>query len=449
LALCTIAALAGLIASLEEGRENTSRTAKGEFIGESRLVSIDALPQSDGAMCEWVPASSHATLRAALQEEAASARSAVSSVSPETAARQPLRVIRDPYPSFSSVSVDVERDEVVMTDENLFQILVYDRTANTPPSATMTEPKRMIAGARTEIEFQCGVYVDPKSGDIYAINNDTVDKMVIFSRNARGNVPPDRVLHTPHGTFGMAVDEGRQELFLTIQHTSSVVIYPKMAVNEEPPLRVLHGTATRLADPHGIALDTQNNVFFVSNHGSFKEFINKEITEEGKTTVVPKRNHVLGSGRNLPPSITVHALDAKGNEPPVRVIEGPKTQLNWPSGLAVDPKRDELYVANDSGNAVLVFRASASGDIAPLRTIQGPRSGIKNPTGLFLDTKNDELWVSNFGNHTVTVYKPTASGDAPPLRTIRSGPTGEPALMIGNPGGLAFDTKREEILVPN
>jgi hypothetical protein len=35
------------------------------------------------------------------------------------------------------------------------------------------------------------------------------------------------------------------------------------------------------------------------------------------------------------------------------------------------------------------------------------------------------------------------------LRTIRSGPVGEPALMIGNPGGLAYDTKREEILVPN
>ena len=136
-------------------------------------------------------------------------------------------------------------------------------------------------------------------------------------------------------------------------------------------------------------------------------------------------------------------------QPPVRVIGGPKTHLNWPSGLAVDAERDELYVANDSGNSILVFRASASGDIAPIRTIEGPRTGIKNPTGLFLDTQNDELWVSNFGNHTVTVYKPTVSGNAPPMRMIRSAPPGEPALMIGNPGGLAYDTRREEILVPN
>jgi len=97
-----------------------------------------------------------------------------------------------------------------------------------------------------------------------------------------------------------------------------------------------------------------------------------------------------------------------------------------------------------------VFRAStAQGDVAPIRTIGGPRSGIKNPTGIFLDTQNDELWISNFGNHTATVYRPTASGDVPPLRTIRSGPRNEPALMIGNPGAVAYDTKREEILVPN
>jgi len=448
LILCAVA-VAGWMVWTERGRGHVFRGPAGQSIGKSRLVSIEPFPEIEGAICEWVPASSHGILRAALQEGNRPGQSAVSSVSPGTAARPPLRVIRDPYPSFSSVAVDVERDEVIMTDENLFQILVYDRLANTPPTASMTEPKRMIAGAQTEIEFQCGVYVDPQSGDIYAINNDTVDKMVIFSREARGNVPPDRALHTPHGTFGIAVDEERRELFLTVQHTSSVVVYPKMAVNDDPPLRVLHGSSTGLADPHGIALDTRNNVFFVSNHGSFKEFLNKEITEEGQTTLVPKRRTVLGSGRNLPPSITVHALDAKGDEPPVRVIGGPKTHLNWPSGLAVDAERDELYVANDSGNSILVFRASASGDIAPIRTIEGPRTGIKNPTGLFLDTQNDELWVSNFGNHTVTVYKPTVSGNAPPMRMIRSAPPGEPALMIGNPGGLAYDSKREEILVPN
>ena len=97
---------------------------------------------------------------------------------------------------------------------------------------------------------------------------------------------------------------------------------------------------------------------------------------------------------------------------------------------------------------VLVFNATADGDVAPIRMIKGPKSRIKNPTGIFLDLEHDELWVANFGNHTATVYKSSASGDAPPLRIIRTGPEKEPTLMIGN-ARIAYDTKREEILVPN
>jgi hypothetical protein len=36
-----------------------------------------------------------------------------------------------------------------------------------------------------------------------------------------------------------------------------------------------------------------------------------------------------------------------------------------------------------------------------------------------------------------------------PLRRIRSAPAGQRALVIGNPGAVGYDSKREEILVPN
>ena len=81
--------------------------------------------------------------------------------------------------------------------------------------------------------------------------------------------------------------------------------------------------------------------------------------------------------------------------------------------------------------------------------LKGPRTGLKNPTGLALDLKNNELWVANFGGHTATAYRLNASGDVAPLRTIRAATEGTPSLMIGNPGAVAFDTKREEILAPN
>jgi hypothetical protein len=47
------------------------------------------------------------------------------------------------------------------------------------------------------------------------------------------------------------------------------------------------------------------------------------------------------------------------------------------------------------------------------------------------------------------VYRIDAKGDARPLRVIRSAPLGSPAPMLSNAHTMAFDTKREELLVAN
>ena len=139
----------------------------------------------------------------------------------------------------------------------------------------------------------------------------------------------------------------------------------------------------------------------------------------------------------------------QGNVPPIRVIQGPKTQFDWPTGLAVDEEKGELYVANDISSSILVFNVNDSGDVAPKRVIQGPKTNLRNPSGVWVDAKNHEVWAANFMNHSATAYALGVSGDVPPLRTIRSGPVGEPSLGIGNPHPLAYDTRREQILVPN
>ena len=108
-----------------------------------------------------------------------------------------------------------------------------------------------------------------------------------------------------------------------------------------------------------------------------------------------------------------------------------------------------MYVANDIGNSILVFNVTDSGDVAPKRVIQGPKTNLRNPTGVWVDLKNNEVWAANFMNHSATVYPLNASGDVAPLRIIRSGPMNEPALGIGNPHPVAYDSKREQILVPN
>jgi DNA-binding beta-propeller fold protein YncE len=451
--LAVIVVLLALTAGIVLSSENHDRTATTQTFGSERLIAWERLPEWSAEMCPVVPPAVPVALSAALQPlqsgGAFAARPARQAV-PGQIDRDPLRVIRDPYPGFSAVAVDMERGEVVVTDENLFQILVYDRLANTPPTAALTEPLRIIGGDQTGIEFACGVHVDQATGDIYIVHGDT-EELKVFTRNQKGNVAPARQLETLKSR-GIAVDSKNQEIIMSNQHDSALVVFRQQAAGHEPPIRLLQGDRTRLANPHGVALDSANDLVFVTNHGQVSSRPvegNDPATRSRPNQPLDRDEALPGTGRFLPPSVNVYRRTASGNTPPLRVIEGPRTQLNWPTGIVIDERRGELFVANDTGDSVLVFRADASGDVAPKRILKGPNTALDSPGGLFLDTKNNELWVSNYGNNSLTVYQPAADGNTKPLRMIRSAPAGNKALMIGNPGFVAYDTKREQILVPN
>lgn len=430
---------------------------------DSKLVSIEPIHESandaSGEMCEVVPANASTSLRSALAEEAAATTAGLSDKKKEELrTRKQLRMVKDNYSSFSSVAVDPVRNEVVMTDESLFQILVYDRMTNTPPGSNFSEPKRMIGGLDTKADYVCGLYIDPPTGDIYALNNDTVDTMIIFDRQAKGNVKPTRELFTPHGTYGITVDEDAKEMFFTVQHDSAIVVFDKYATKDDPPHRFIQGDKTRLADPHGIALDTQRGLLYVANFGSVhsheegKDNKGRPMYSRGKgkpNWPLTRNSAIPGSGRFYPPSVTVYRKTDKGDVTPLRKIEGPKAGFDWPTGIAIDPVKNELYVTNDMTDEVRIFDAEANGDVAPKRIIKGSNTLIKNPTGIWIDQQNQEIWVSNFGNYTTSVFPMDASGNAKPKRSIRSGPANHQALMIGNPHPVAYDSKREQILVPN
>jgi DNA-binding beta-propeller fold protein YncE len=467
--LIVLALFAGLVAAVVSagdlaGRERNRQTRN---LGEDRLVSFQKTVEMEGPMCELVPASAGQEMIAALQQSARSGAGAQeetterpSDAMREAAAkRQPVRVMKDRYAAYSTVAVDPIRNEVVMADENLFSVLAYNRTENTPRSATMSEPKRIISGLKAEIEFSCGLYIDPANGDVYVVNNDTLNTLAIFSHDQKGDVAPVRTIDPPHTTFGIAVHEPSKELYLTIQDDAAVVVYNKYATKKEVPLRTLQGPKTRLADPHGIALDDKRDLLFVSNWGTVNEHRDPKdgkprVGTLGKGTGVETwpigRDYgVIGSGEIRPPSIAIFHRTDTGDTAPLRIIEGPKTQMNWPTALAVDPEKGELFVANDTSHSVLVFRVDQEGDVAPVRVIKGPKTLLHNPTGLTVDLKNRELWVASFGNHTATVFPLDANGDVAPKRVIRSAPLDTPAPMLGNPHTIRFDSNRKEVLVAN
>ncbi len=87
--------------------------------------------------------------------------------------------------------------------------------------------------------------------------------------------------------------------------------------------------------------------------------------------------------------------------------------------------------------------------MAPSGVIEGPATLLRNPGALQVDPKNNELWVTNWGDHSVTIYSLDARGDVAPLRSIRSAPRGEPLAGLGTPSAIAWDSRRDQLLVPN
>jgi len=441
---------------------------RGIDLGASRLVKSEPFPEAAADSCTWEAA---APMPSAFQRaDGAAAGQSPAIGDPRVATRTPTQTIRDPYPGFSAIRVDPVHNEVVVMDEFKFDIYVYDRLATTPASAPATTPKRMIGGGKTRSRYNSDGYVDTKTGDIYIVNNDSEPGMYVFSRGANGNAEPDRGLVTPYGAFGLTVDEDRGEMFVTIQHDGAVQTFKKTASGRDNAIRLLLGNKTHLADPHGITFDPKTRLLYISNYGTERDELfgsvqqmpnplNTVVTRPqprmpnwpaGNTVVYPLRQEVLfGTGKFGPPSIAVHRADAEGNAEPVRLIQGPKAQLNWPTGISLDSDRGEVYVSNAAGDSINVFSANAEGDVAPIRQIKGPKTLLKNPNGVAVDTVNGEVWVANFGNHTATAYTWNANGDVAPLRVIRSAPLKAPTTLISNPYMIAFDGRRNEVLVPN
>jgi len=356
----------------------------------------------------------------------------------------PVRSVSDPYPVFNGVAVDPDNNLVVMTDVNRKTLVVYDRrTAATNP-ADLTLPLRQIIGPETNLGFVAGVALDPDRREILTVNNDIEDTMVGLPYAANGNQVPSRLLAVPHQAWGIALGRSMGEMCLTVEDKNAVVFYPRDANGVSRPKRTIAGPDTELADPHGLYWDERHNEITVANHGNFKGmFKDTGGGCEPTGTADPE------AGEFKLPSINIYAGDAEGNSRPLRKIQGQHTELDFPMGLSVDEAHGEIIVANNGSNSVLIFRRGATGDVAPARVIAGDRTGINHPMGIALDTKNDEIWVSNFGDHTAVAFARNASGNAAPKRVIRTAPVGTPNAGFGNPQTAAYDSKRQEILVPN
>jgi DNA-binding beta-propeller fold protein YncE len=354
------------------------------------------------------------------------------------------RMIADPNPAFNGIAVDPTNGVVVMSDPNRKSLLVYDRTLNSagPTSVAL----RQIIGPETYIGMVAAVVADPQRQQIYTVNNDIEDTVVVMPYGATGNAKPARVFSVPHQAWGLALSHASDEIAVSVEIQNAVVFYRSDVNGVEAPLRIIRGPATGLADPHGIYWDEAHHEIGVANHGNFRGVARNTGGGCAATTVADESSE---TGEFRPPSVAIFSANAKDDAKPLRTIQGPRTLLDWPMGVADDRAHDSIAVANNGDDSILIFDRMRGGDVAPVRAIRGNRTGINRPMGIAVDEKNNEIWVTNYGDHTALVFDSAASGNVAPRRIIRSAPIGTPTPGFGNPMALAYDGKRQQILVPN
>jgi hypothetical protein len=148
--------------------------------------------------------------------------------------------------------------------------------------------------------------------------------------------------------------------------------------------------------------------------------------------------------------------DANGEEPPIRIIQGPLTQLVYPDRLALDPVHNEIFVPVYAGGAILVFPREANGNVAPRRVLRG-----LEPVGagrfVEIDPVHNLLFVAGRpatgaverprsfgpqrgdlgGSAGITIFERTAEGDAKPLGVLHA----------GSGGHIFVNPPRQEIVV--
>jgi len=240
------------------------------------------------------------------------------------------------------------------------------------------------------------------------------------------------------------------------------------------PILSIAGDQTRIADPGGIAVDPDGNIYVTNSDSSsdsigvFKADADGNVapsyTIESPTEVSSPSSVAIGpdgkiyvangGGQEVPPegsnAITVYPPGSYANVAEIATISGAdsgdKTGISFPEAIAVDA-HGKIYLADSGGEKmsarIAVFAANSDGNVPPIATIAGDKTGLAEPSGLALDSSGDLYVLNDTGGDdnsgSITVYPPGANGNVAPKATIADG-AHDKNTQLNTPRGLALDS---------
>src|ERR1041385_988348 len=180
-------------------------------------------------------------------------------------------------------------------------------------------------------------------------------QIAAFARLANGNVKPTRNIFgqktlITRSIHKFAWDPVKDEIVVPHFQAQAILFFRGGGDGDEAPVRMIKGPAVKLPNPDQLTIDPVHREIFI---GVYNEYPRREF-------------------------VAVYSLDASGNVPPLRVLEGPDTQIRGGRNgaqVAVDPGTDRLFVSGGAGR-LLIFNRTDSGNAKPRGFLRAPNAGI-------------------------------------------------------------------------
>jgi hypothetical protein len=223
-----------------------------------------------------------------------------------------------------------------------------------------TAPMRVIQGAKTRLIRPQTIAVDPVHDEII-VGDTTARAVFVFERRANGDVAPKRALYGDNtkllDVVGVAVDPVRNVIVVASRSASTIglVTFNRTDTGNVNPRTVIAGPNTGLAHFRQVAIDPNTGRIFLAQQSMREKQLEPYRGDRPRTPEEFEKAKEASTGRTGPGFIGVWDIDDNGNVPPRAIIQGPASRLIAPGGVALNPKRGEVYAVDGGSSAYYAY----------------------------------------------------------------------------------------------
>jgi len=273
---------------------------------------------------------------------------------------KPERVIEGQGTALSRTMHGVAYDEV--NDEMSIPVALGGAVLVFRGGASGEEaPIRVIQGSKTRLIRPQTIAVDPVHDEII-VGDTTARAVFVFDRKANGDVAPKRALYGDKtkllDVVGVAVDPVRNVIVAASRSASTIglITFNRTDTGNVAPRTVISGPKTGLAHFRQVAVDPATGRIFIAQQSMREKQLEAYRGDRPRPEEEFRKALAAAStGRSGPGFIGVWDIDDTGDVPPRGIIQGPMSRLIAPGGVALDPKRGEVYAIDGGSSAYYTY----------------------------------------------------------------------------------------------